>query len=204
MDAPSGSLMDRRVLAAVSNEPHGRAGRRAARLSATRREVLRSSPARAPEHAPLASGEPGGAGSACAALVEWHEPNGSRFLPWRRGERPDRRSWTGPLLALPRAVGYGWCMVNTEREQLFHEAIMGAARPLAKLVALELAELVREGREPDPPALAREAQARVQRVLGEVLAHLRATVREFVEQGLSPENIARLIGQHGGQHIPQA
>ncbi len=95
-------------------------------------------------------------------------------------------------------------MVNTEREQLFHEAIMGAARPLAKLVALELAALVRERGEMDPAALAREVQSRVHGVLGEVIARLRFTVNDFLEQGLSAENIAHLVGRHGGHHIPQA
>lgn len=95
-------------------------------------------------------------------------------------------------------------MVNTEREQLFHEAIMGAARPLAKLVALELAELVRERGAFDPGALAREAKARVHGVLGEVIARLRVTVNDFLEQGLSEENIARLVGVYGGNRIPQA
>lgn len=95
-------------------------------------------------------------------------------------------------------------MSSTEREQLFHDAIMGAARPLAKLVALELAELVRERGGTDPSALAREAQGRIHGVLGEVIGRLRATVSEFVEQGLSPENIARLIGAYGGHDVPQA
>jgi hypothetical protein len=92
----------------------------------------------------------------------------------------------------------------TEREQLFHEAILGAARPLAKLVALELAELVRERGTYDPAALAREAQARVHGVLGDVIARLRLTVNEFLEQGLSEENIARLVGMYGGHRTPQA
>lgn len=95
-------------------------------------------------------------------------------------------------------------MVNTEREQLFHEAILGAARPLAKLVALELAALVRERGETDPAVLAREVQSRVQGVLGEVIARLRCTVNDFLEQGLSAENIARLVGRQGGHHVPQA
>ena len=95
-------------------------------------------------------------------------------------------------------------MSSTEREQLFHEAIMGAARPLAKLVALELAELVRERGGSDPAALAREARSRVHGVLGDVIARLRATVSDFVDQGLSAENIARLIGMHGGHDVPQA
>ena len=95
-------------------------------------------------------------------------------------------------------------MMSTEREQLFHEAIMGAARPLAKLVALELAELVSERRGADPVQLGREANVRVQGVLGDVIARLRATVNEFLEQGLSAENVARLIGQYGGHRIPQA
>ena len=92
----------------------------------------------------------------------------------------------------------------TEREQLFHEAIMGAARPLARLVALELAELVRERGAFDPAALAREARARIHGVLGEVIARLRLTVNDFLEQGLSEENIARLVGMYGGHRTPQA
>ncbi len=95
-------------------------------------------------------------------------------------------------------------MVSTEREQLFHDAIMGAARPLAKLVALELADLVRERGGADPAALAREAHSRVHGVLADVLERLRATVSEFLAQGLSPENVARLVGRHGGHHVPQA
>lgn len=99
---------------------------------------------------------------------------------------------------------YAFRMVNTEREQLLHEAIIGAARPLAKLVALELAELVQERGGADPAALSREAQLRVHRVLGDVIARLRTTVNEFLAQGLSEENIARLVGVYGGQHTPQA
>ncbi len=95
-------------------------------------------------------------------------------------------------------------MVSTEREQLFHEAVMGAARPLAKLVALELADVVRERMGGEPAALAREAQERIGEVVADVLARLRGTVSDFLEQGLSPENVARLIVQYGAQRVPQA
>jgi hypothetical protein len=95
-------------------------------------------------------------------------------------------------------------MVSAEREELLHEAIMGAARPLAKLVALQLAEMVGERRGEDPATLAREAQSRVRAVLAEMLARLGVTLNEFLEQGLSPENVAGLIGRYGGQHVPQA
>ncbi len=95
-------------------------------------------------------------------------------------------------------------MVDLEREELVHLAVKGVGQAIARLVALELADVVRESAVAPHADLVREAERRVHLVVGEVFERLREAMGEFVAAALSPENLERLFAQSDAASYPRA